>query len=100
MAGVSSILNIAKEALLAHQMSIGVAGHNVANVDTPGYTRQTLSLTPSISTPASVGFLGNGVRAESITRRYDQFMVQRLVDQNSNSYSHFQADPTRCLNPV
>jgi flagellar hook-associated protein FlgK len=84
MAGVSSILNIAKEALLAHQMSIGVAGHNVANVDTPGYTRQTLSLTPSISTPESVGFLGNGVRAESVTRHYDQFMVQRLIDQNSN----------------
>lgn len=84
MAGVSSILNIAKEALLAHQMSIGVAGHNVANVDTPGYTRQTLSLTPSISTPESVGFLGNGVRAEGVARHYDQFMVQRLIDQNSN----------------
>ena len=84
MAGVSNILNIAKEALLAHQTSISVVGHNVANVDTPGYTRQTLSLTPAISTPESVGFLGNGVRAESVTRHYDQFMVQRLIDQHSN----------------
>ena len=83
MAGVSSILNIAKEALLAHQMSIGVAGHNVANVDTPGYTRQTLNLTTSISSPEAVGFLGNGVRGQKISRHYDQFMVQRLIDQNS-----------------
>ena len=83
MAGVSSILNIAKEALLAHQMSIGVSGHNIANVDTPGYTRQTLSLTTSTSSPEAVGFLGNGVRAEKISRHYDQFMVQRLIDQNS-----------------
>jgi flagellar hook-associated protein FlgK len=85
MGGVSSILNIAKEALLAHQMSIGVAGHNVANVDTPGYTRQTLDLTTSISSPEAVGFLGNGVRGQKISRHYDQFMVQRLVDQNSET---------------
>ncbi|MCK5196083.1 MAG: flagellar hook-associated protein FlgK, partial [Desulfobulbaceae bacterium] len=78
------ILNIAKEALLAHQTAISVVGHNVANVDTPGYTRQTLSLTPSAATPESVGFIGNGVRAESVTRHYDQFMVQRLIDQHSN----------------
>jgi len=83
MGGVTSILNIAKEALLAHQMSIGVAGHNVANVDTPGYTRQTLDLTTSASSPEAIGFLGNGVRGQKISRHYDQFMVKRLVDQNS-----------------
>lgn len=83
MAGVSAILNIAKEALMTHQTSIGVAGHNVANVDTPGYTRQTLTLTTSISTPESFGFLGNGVRAEGVRRHYDQFMVQRLITQTS-----------------
>lgn len=83
MGGVSQILNIAKEALLVHQMSIGVAGHNVANVDTPGYTRQSLNLTPTVPTPDSVGFFGNGVRGEQINRHYDQFMVKRLVTQNS-----------------
>lgn len=44
MAGISQILNTAKEALLAHQQAVAVAGHNIANVDTPGYSRQTLTL--------------------------------------------------------
>ncbi|MEA3547861.1 MAG: flagellar hook-associated protein FlgK [Thermodesulfobacteriota bacterium] len=83
MPGISSVLNIAKEALLAHQMSISVSGHNVANVDTPGYSRQTLALQTSVPTPEGVGFFGNGVRGERIARHYDQFMVQSLTDQNA-----------------
>ncbi|RJX28102.1 MAG: flagellar hook-associated protein FlgK [Desulfurivibrio sp.] len=83
MVGISQILNTAKEALLAHQQAISVAGHNIANVDTPGYTRQTLTLTPALPTPEGVGFFGNGVRGMEINRHYDQFMVQRLASQNS-----------------
>jgi len=90
MAGVSSVLNIAKEALLAHQLSVQVASHNVANVDTPGYTRQTLSLSPNLATPLSVGNIGNGVHGEMINRQYDAYMTQRIAGQNSN-LSNLQA---------
>lgn len=90
MVGISQILNTAKEALLAHQQSVSVAGHNIANVDTPGYTRQSLSLNPAIPTPEGVGFFGNGVRGMEITRHYDQFMVKRLAGQNS-TLSNLQA---------
>ena len=83
MAGIGQVLSIAKEALLAHQQSVSVAGHNIANVDTPGYTRQSLSLKPSVPTPEGVGFFGNGVRGVEIDRKYDQFMVKRLVNQNA-----------------
>ncbi|MBU0967427.1 MAG: flagellar hook-associated protein FlgK [Proteobacteria bacterium] len=83
MVGISQILNTAKEALLAHQQAVSVAGHNIANVDTPGYTRQTLTLTPNLPTPEGVGFFGNGVRGMEINRHYDQFMVKRLIGQNS-----------------
>ncbi len=83
MSGIASVLNIAKEALLAHQLSVQVASHNVANVDTPGYTRQTLGLTTNQGTPVSVGTIGNGVRGDRISRQYDQFMTQRIIDQTS-----------------
>ncbi len=83
MAGISQILNTAKEALLAHQQAVAVAGHNIANVDTPGYSRQTLTLGAAISSPEGNGFFGNGVRGIEIYRHYDQFMVKRLTDQNS-----------------
>lgn len=81
--GISQVLSIAKEALMTHQSAISVAGHNIANVNTPGYTRQTLDLTTPIASPSGVGYFGNGVRAERIDRNYDRFMVKRLVDQES-----------------
>ena len=90
MAGIASVLNIAKEALLAHQLSMQVASHNVANVDTPGYTRQTLSLVPNSGTPVAVGTIGNGVHGDRITRQYDQFMTQRIINQAS-THSNLQA---------
>jgi len=83
VSNITSVLNIAKEALLTHQASIAVTSHNVANVDTPGYSRQALSLTPNVATPHRVGYFGNGVTGQSIVRKYDQFMVQRLMTQNS-----------------
>lgn len=83
MSSIGSVLNIAKEALLTHQASIAVAGHNVANVDTPGYSRQVLNLNEAQATPHRVGFFGNGVVAESIVRQYDQFLVQRQMNQSS-----------------
>ncbi|MFH1019407.1 MAG: flagellar hook-associated protein FlgK [Pseudomonadota bacterium] len=83
MAGISHVLSVAKEALLTHQLSIQVASHNIANVDTPGYTRQSLQLETHNATPISAGMLGGGVKGTSILRNYDQFMVQRLAGQES-----------------
>jgi len=83
MSGIGHVLSIAKEALLAHQLSVQVASHNIANVDTPGFTRQTLQLTPNQATPISAGSLGGGVRGTEILRNYDRFMTQRLVSQQS-----------------
>lgn len=83
MAGISSVLNIAKEALLTHQTAISVASHNIANVDTEGYTRQTLTLTTAPSSPIGVGNLGGGVKGESIERQYDQFITKQVQKQGT-----------------
>ncbi|MFH7320868.1 flagellar hook-associated protein FlgK [Desulfurivibrio sp. D14AmB] len=83
MSGITHVLNIAKQALLTHQMSIQVTGHNVANVDTPGYTRQSLSLKANEAIPVGTGLLGGGVMGDTITRNYDQFMVERIARQSS-----------------
>ena len=80
---IASTLNIAKEALLTHQAAISVTGHNISNVNTPGYSRQVLDLATTIATPTGVGFFGNGVRGDAVTRQYDQFMLQRLMNQNA-----------------
>ncbi|MCK5436889.1 MAG: flagellar hook-associated protein FlgK, partial [Desulfobulbaceae bacterium] len=83
MPGLTHVLNIAKNALLTHQVSLQVAGHNIANVDTPGYNRQELNLNSAIPTHMSYGNIGGGVTAETISRKYDKFMTARIMNQNS-----------------
>ncbi|MFP3982619.1 MAG: flagellar hook-associated protein FlgK [Desulfurivibrionaceae bacterium] len=83
MAGISHVLNIAKEALQAQQTSINVTSHNVANVNTPGYTKQRLDLTAAEPTPEKVGYIGGGVKGQEVSRLYDQFITDRIMDQES-----------------
>ncbi|MBW2599634.1 MAG: flagellar hook-associated protein FlgK, partial [Deltaproteobacteria bacterium] len=67
-------LNIAKDALLSHQTAINLTGTNIANVNTPGYTRQR----PVFST------LGQGVEIAKIERIYDRFLGTLIKEQMHN----------------
>ena len=68
--------------LLAQQQAIDVTGHNVANANTPGYSRQEAVLEPtrpyivpsnSVNTGAGAQ-LGSGVDVAAIRRIRDQFL--------------------------
>jgi flagellar hook-associated protein 1 FlgK len=79
-----SLFDIGKSALFASQAALNVTSHNIANVNTPGYSRKTLILevlSPSIT---SGGFLGQGVRIAGIKRYYDNFIEQQLLGQYQN----------------
>ena len=78
MAGLSSALNIAKNALLAFQTSVQVTSHNVANVDTEGYSRQKPVSTPYPPSPSPVGPMGSGVKIDRIKRYFDAFLEANL----------------------
>ncbi|OGR08397.1 MAG: flagellar hook-associated protein FlgK [Deltaproteobacteria bacterium RIFOXYD12_FULL_50_9] len=83
MPGISNVLNMAKEALMAHQLAVQVTSHNVSNANTAGFTRQALELSTNIATPTAFGNIGGGVIGSGIMRKYDAFMTQRLMGQNS-----------------
>jgi len=67
-------LNTAKDALLSHQTAINLTGTNIANVNTPGYTRQR----PVFST------LGQSVEIAEIKRIYDRFLGAQINEQMHN----------------
>ncbi|MFH1148688.1 MAG: flagellar hook-associated protein FlgK [Pseudomonadota bacterium] len=93
MSGIGGVLSIAKTALFAQQMAIEVTSHNVANVNTPGYTRQQLILQANNPTPVSVGQIGSGVQGQEIMQFYDEFMTLKVNQKASalNAYDSKQS---------
>lgn len=69
-------LSIAGRALLANERAIGVTGHNIANVNTPGYSRQRAVL--SADRPDDQGF-GTGVRVTGVDRAVDPLLDARQL---------------------
>lgn len=84
MPGIYGILNVAKGALLTQQKAIDVTGHNIANVNTPGYTRQKINMQTNIPISFSPGQMGTGVNAASIQRIYDRFIGVQINNENQN----------------
>ena len=78
MPGLYGVLDMCKWATLAQQASIEVIGHNVANVNTPGYSRQKLQLGAGISLATFAGQMGSGVRIVAVQREYDKFIGAQL----------------------
>ena len=82
---MSSIsLNIGLKALLTAQASLDTVGHNVANANTPGYSRQRLETSADRTLGIRGLRVGNGVRADVVTRTYDSFVTGRLINQRSS----------------
>jgi len=91
--GIQGIFNIAQSGLRAQQLSIEVTGENVANVNTPGYSRQR-TLLESAETSLATGFpLGNGVKVAAIQRSYDSFLQTQIINENS-TYGQTQTRQT------
>jgi len=78
MPGLYGILDMCKWATLSQQANIEVIGHNVSNVNTPGYSRQKVLLEAGHSLSSPIGQMGTGVRAVSIQREYDKFISTQL----------------------
>ena len=85
------LMNIARGALLAQQMGVDVTGHNIANVNTPGYTRQEVVLQSSAETPLTGLKLGSGVFAQSVIQDFDSFTTEN-INQKTSSLSEYQTE--------
>ncbi len=81
MYGLTHTLDIARRAMLTHQSVLSVIGHNIANANSTGYTRQTARL--EAATPQRVGGIdwGDGVVLAGIERQRDRFLDQRVRDE-------------------
>ena len=71
-------LQLASNALQAQQIGLQVVGQNIANVNTPGYSRATVNLTPAATQRVGKLLLGLGVQVDSIVQVTDAHLNGRL----------------------
>lgn len=74
------MLNTGMSALLAFQRSIATTSHNIANVNTEGYSRQRTELAPRLAEAYGNGFVGTGVDVQTVRRVYDEFLALQMRD--------------------
>jgi flagellar hook-associated protein 1 FlgK len=77
---MADMLNTAVSGLLSFQRALATTSHNIANVNTEGFSRQSVEI--NANTPTSMGnsFMGTGAHVESIQRSYDQFLSTEVRD--------------------
>ncbi len=76
--GLFSIFNIARTAFFANQRSLAVTGQNLANVNTPGYSRQQVILSETLAQSNTPGQIGTGVQVDQIRRVVDTLVETQL----------------------
>jgi len=86
-----SALDIAVSGLQSHQVAIQTTGHNVANVDTDGYSRQRAELVSRWPENTSFGPLGRGVTVDSIFRLRDPFL-DGVFQNETQSYMELSVE--------
>jgi len=78
--GLSSVMDIARGALNTYRTAQEVTGENIANVNTPGYSRQRVILETAQPNGTSGFTIGTGVNIAKIERYYDGMLQQQLVN--------------------
>lgn len=84
MGNLFSALDIAVSGLQSHQVAIQTTGHNIANVDTDGYSRQRAELVSRWPEDTSFGPLGRGVTVANIFRIRDPLLDAIFQDETQN----------------
>ncbi len=99
--GLSIGLDSAVKALRAHQVAVDTASHNIANANTPGFSRQRVLLRPVgvsgsnyFGRDALIGRVGFGVDAHDVNRVRDVFLdfqARQTLSSKSQWDTHARA---------
>lgn len=80
---MSNLLNVASRALMANQTALSTTGHNIANANTVGYSRQNAVLQSVPGQYSGSGYIGKGVEVADIERSHGEFLARQAVQSQS-----------------
>lgn len=91
--GLQHILNVGGSSLGNSRLGIEVTGHNIANAQTPGFSRQRPDLEPNNPVQYGSLILGQGAKVGRIARAHNEYLEQAMrretqVHGRAESYEH------------
>jgi len=87
MGAGGDMLGISVSGVQAAQRALGTTGHNIANANTEGYSRQKVNMEARPPTTRGRGGIGNGVVVNDVSRVYDDFLTGQVRSITSLSAS-------------
>lgn len=87
---MADLAGIALSGLKATQTSLSTTSHNIVNVDTEGYSRQTTGVATRVPQSYGGSFVGQGVDVDSIARVSNQYVVDQLR-RDVSSFNSFDS---------
>lgn len=76
---MSSLMSIGMRGMFAATASLDVTGHNIANANVKGYSRQQAQLETAVGQFTGSGFFGKGVNVINVTRAHDAFLTMQAT---------------------
>jgi flagellar hook-associated protein 1 FlgK len=99
--GLGAAMEIGRNGLTIYRVATEVTGENIANVNTPGYSRQRVILENAPPTTANGFPLGTGVRIATVERYYDGLLQQQIVNaQTTQGYDTTKSTVLQQIEPV
>ena len=78
-------MNIGASALSNNSRALDTIGHNIANVNTPGYSRQSVVQNSIPGQKTGAGFIGKGVETYTVLRQYNELLNRQSVAASAAS---------------
>lgn len=95
---MSGLLSVGTRALQSNQVALQTTGNNIANVNTPGYSRQSAVLQTVQGQFTGGGYIGNGVEITTIQRNFSAFLTrQSALAGTAAAADNTRADKLRQL---
>ena len=78
-------MNVGVSALNTNQSALTTIGHNIANANTAGYSRQTVATKAITGQNTGFGFIGKGVQVSTVVRNYNDLLGRQSNAANAAS---------------
>ncbi len=99
--GLSAAFEIGKTGMRIYQIASEVVSENIANVNTPGYSRQRIVLETAPPTTSNGFPMGSGVQVSAVERYYDALLQKQLVNASTTSgYDSKKSEVLKQVEPI